>query len=343
MVNVLYKIKASNFSVCKIDGKFCKECSVNFSEAISVAKLFKAHGNLKMIIDTKDSKFLKGGISNGKVFGARINVLPDGRKLDKAYSLFAPGLIVHDEKSNSHWDVIFRNPNGKFSYVYTLEKKKLSTKEKYRKVDEFEKCLPKLERNLIGAIDKDDIVLPMLILLKTKMRVGNEIYYKQNHHKGLTTLKKRDIKIIGNKVVFEYIAKDGVPMKINENFSEKVVKKLHEVLKLRKAGDFVFVDSRKHPLKDILFERAFEKYCGKKFYPHIIRSHYATKETEKFLEGKRKISKDEIKKFYLKIAGKLGHKKFSKKRGWEDSYQVTLHYYIRPELIERIEKMGTRA
>ena len=53
---------------------------------------------------------------------------------------------------------------------------------------------------------------------------------------------------------------------------------------------------------------------------------------------KKKLSEDEVKKFYLEIAEKLGHKKFSKKRGWEDSYQVTLHYYVRPELIRRIEK-----
>ena len=338
----MYRIKVSDFSVCEISGKSCKKCSTNFAEAISVAKLFKSHGNLKMIIDTKDSKFLKGGFSNGKSLGARIDVLPDGRKLNKSYSLFAPGLIVHDEKSNSHWDVIFKNPNGKLSYIYTLEKDKLSKAAKYKKVEEFGKCLPKLKRNLLKSIDEDDIVLPMLILLKTKMRVGNEIYYRQNHHKGLTTLKKKDIKIVGNLVTFEYIAKDGVPQKISESFSKKVIKKLHATLKLRKAGDFIFVDSDKHPLKDVAFERAFEKYCGKKFYPHIVRSHYATKETEKFLERKRKVSEDEVKKFYLKIAEKLGHKKFSKKRGWEDSYQVTLHYYVRPKLVKRIEKITTK-
>ena len=341
MVRVIYRIKASNFSACKVCGKSCEKCLTNFSKAIAVAKLFKSHGNLKMIIDSKDSRFLKGGFSNGKVFGARVNVLPDGRKLNKAYSLFAPGLIIHDEKSNSHWDVIFKNPNGKLSYVYTLEKDKLSRAAKYKKVDEFAKCLPRLKSNLMKAIGNDSIVLPMLILLKTKMRVGNEIYYRQNHHKGLTTLKKRDIKITGNRVIFEYIAKDGVPQKISEKFSGKVIKKLHEVLKSHKAGDFVFVDSKNHPLKDVVFERTFEKYCGKKFYPHIVRSHYATEETEKFLKRKKSVSKDEVEKFYLKIAEKLGHKKFSKKKGWEDSYQVTLHYYIRQELVEQIDKMIT--
>ncbi len=69
-----------------------------------------------------------------------------------------------------------------------------------------------------------------------------------------------------------------------------------------------------------------------------MRYYYATKEAEKFLK-KKKISKKEVQCFYTKIADKLGHKKFSKKTGsWESSYQVTLHHYIRPELVDKITK-----
>ena len=67
---------------------------------------------------------------------------------------------------------------------------KLSSDEKYKKVERFEKCLSRLKKNLVVALDGDLVALPMLILLKTKMRVGNEIYYLKNGHKGLTTLKK---------------------------------------------------------------------------------------------------------------------------------------------------------
>jgi hypothetical protein len=356
MVAVVYRIRSKDFSVCEVRGNSCKKSSLThnsvpskvgtkvpsssgkFPEAVVVAKLFKKHGKLKLIVDGKDSKFLVGGFSEGKVVGGRVKFLPDGSELGKPYSLFAKGLKIHDEKSHSHWDVIFENPNGKFAYLYTLEKEKLSKKAKYKKVDDFEKCLPKLKRNLIKAVDSDTLVLPMLILLKTKMRIGSELYYLKNGHKGLTTLKKKDIKISGDIVSFEYIGKDGVPQKISEEFPVKVVQKLKVVLGKRKGRDFVFVDPKGHPLKDTAFEAAFEKYCGKRFYPHIVRSHYATKETEKFLK-KKKASKEEVEKFCLKIAKKLGHKKFSKKHGWESSYKITLHYYVRPELVDKVEKL----
>ena len=339
MVSNVYRIKVSNFSVCEVKGKSYKKSKVKFPEAVEVAKFFKKHGKLNMIVDEKDSRFLKGGFSNGKCIGARIKVLPDGRRLNKMYSLFAPGLKVHDERSNIHWDVICRNPKGSYAYIYTVDKEASARKAKYKKVHEFGKRLPRLNRNLNKVLDKDVLSLPMLILLKTKMRIGNEIYYRRNHHKGLTTLKKRDVGISGSNVSFDFIGKDGVPQKIVESFSKKIIDKLRSVLKSKKAGDFIFVDLNGQPLKDVAFEGGFEKYCGVKFYPHIVRSYYATKEAERFLKRK-KVSKDEVERFYLKVADKLGHKKFSKKTGdWENSYQVTLHHYIRPELVEKFASL----
>jgi DNA topoisomerase IB len=340
MVRGVYRIGAMDFSVYLISGKSCKKCSMKFPEAVRVAKLFKKHGNLDMIIDKKVPKFLSGGYCGGRPVGTKIKVLPNSQYLNKVYSLFSPGLIIHDEKSNIHWDVIYQNPNGSYAYLYTSKKESSARKEKYEKVREFGKCLPKLRKNLGKVLGEDILALPMLILLKTKMRIGNEMYYRKNHHKGLTTLKKKDIIIKGNSVSLDFIGKDGVPQKIEENFPRKIIVKLKSVLKLKNPGNFVFVDLAGHPLKDIAFERAFEKYCGVKFYPHIVRSYYATAEAEKFLKRK-KASGDEVKKFYMRIANKLGHKRFSKKTGsWEDSYQVTLHHYIRPELVEKIAKLS---
>lgn len=333
---VMYKIKASDFSVYEITKNGQKKSKKKFPKAVQVAELFKVNNNLKSILDSKDSNFLKGALSKNKVIGERISILPDGKKLDKSFSLFSPGLTIHDEKSNSHWDVMFQNPNGKMAYAYTLEKDKRSRGKKYKTVKEFDELLHKLIRNLFSNIKKDPIALPMIILLKTKMRVGNEIYYKQNSHKGLTTLKKKDIKISKNSVSFEYLGKDGVPQKTTENFSDITIAELKKLLKNKKSGDFVFTKAG-HPMKDTDFERAFQKYCGKKFYPHIVRSHFATKETIKFLEKNKKPTNIQIKDFCLNLANKLGHKKYSKKnKEWEDSYKITLNYYIDPKLVKKL-------
>jgi len=304
-----------------------------------VISLFKIHHKIKELIDKKDPRFLKGMIKDNKCMGARLNILPNGIKLNQAYSLFAKNLTIHDESSHDHWDVIYQNPNGKFAYIYTLEKKIKSKNIKYKKVKEFEKVFPKLQEQVKKALSnkKDILALPMFTLLNTYMRVGNEIYYKEHHHKGLTTLKKKDIKINKNNVIFNYIAKDGVPMIISKDFPELYILRLKDQLKKLNSKSFIFTDAKGNPLKETHFKEAFKRYCGKEFYPHIVRSYYATKSIENFL--KNKPNKLELKEKLQKIAKNLGHKKFSKKHHeWENSYTTTLSHYIEPKLAERVKE-----
>jgi len=311
-----------------------------FPEAISVIKLFEAHNNLDLLKDKKDVKFFKGQLSSeGKVQGARMNVLPDGKKLNGAYSLFAEHLVIHDQSTDEHWDIMYKNPSGN-CYLYTLDKKNIAIKSKFKKVNLFEKYYPLIKRKVGLALKNknDPLAVPMQTLLKTKMRVGNEIYYKLHGHKGLTTLKKKDISLSGNNVTFNYLAKDGVPRRITERFSNTYIKRLSEILKPLKKDSFVFVNSQGHPLKDTCFKKAFKEYCGKDFYPHIVRSYYATHKTKEFLKEKRKVTKHDVEELFLSIAHKLGHQKFVKKKNiWIDNYNTTIHHYIQPELVEEVK------
>ncbi len=336
------RIKSKDLGVYeKTRGSWRKSKRI-FPEAMQVIELFVAHDNLGYLIDKKNPKFLKGQLSvDGKVQGARIDVLPDGRKLDKAYSLFAEHLTIHDETSNDHWDVLYRNPCGNYSYVYTIEKRDISVEKKYKAVEEFGRHYLKLKRNVLSALrDKSDtLAVPMYTLLRTYMRVGNEIYYKAHAHKGLTTLKKGDISINGNYVTFDYLAKNGVPMKITERFPDVYINRLNDILESIVDSSFVFVNpSTGHPLSDVQFKEAFKRYCGEGFYPHIVRSYYATARAKGFLKVRNSATKKEVRDFFLSVAEKLGHKRFVKKDCvWRESSNVTIHHYIQPELVVRIK------
>ena len=314
----------------------------NLSEVISVVKLFKSNNNFHELIDKKNPKFLKGQLSpEGNPQGARINILPNGKKLDGAYSLFAKNLTFHDEITYSHWDLIYKNPNGKFAYHYTLDKKIKATSKKYHTVEEFEKKYHLLEKRVFNSLrdKKNYMALPVYTLLKTYMRIGNEIYYKTNNHKGLVTLKKSDIKIRNNIVNFNYIGKAGVPQSTTKKFPEVYIKRLKNEISIRKSDDFIFTKPNGKLLHENDFKRAFNEYIGKGFYPHIVRSYFATKQTRDFFKKNHNPDKKQIKDFLKLIAEELGHKKFSKKTGnWEDSYSVTISHYIEPKLVEKITK-----
>lgn len=318
-----------------------KKYEKNLPTTKEVIELFKKHNNLKELIDKKNEHFLKGEISPKKeIKGARINMLPNGEKLTGAYSIFAKNLTIHDENSQDHWDVIYENPSG-FCYLYKEEKLKKHKDKKFTKVKEFEKIYTKLEKTVLNALSnkKDYMSVPIFTLLKTHIRVGNEIYFKHNGHKGLTTLTKENVKIKNNLVTFKFIAKDGVPMTLTHEFPEIYIKRLKENIKTNKK--YLFESCSNNILKETHFKKAFKRYAGKEFYPHIVRSFFATQKAKDFLSHNKKPSKKETRQLLTEIAHELGHRKFDKKNNtWKDSYNVTIHHYIAPSLAEKITKLA---
>lgn len=327
----------------KITGGW-KKSRQQFPEAMQAIKFYRKHHNLKILVDQKNPQFLRGQLSpQGTVQGARIKLLPDGTELDKAFPLFAKHLTIHDQETDDHWDIIYQNNGGTYAYCYALEKTKRRREVKYQKVSQFARVYPRLWHNVISALSnqEDNLVLPMLTLLKTQMRIGNEIYYHTHGHKGLTTLKKKDIMIKGRVVTFNYIAKDGVPRLIEQKFPYLYIKRLKNNLKKLKSNDFIFNSpGTMHPLREAHFKKAFKQYCGREFYPHIVRSYYATKEVKDFLKSRKTVKKEEVDALFLSIAAKLGHKRFLKKENrWKDNYTVTVNHYVQPELVEKIKKI----
>tara|TARA_Y100000310_G_scaffold306362_1_gene347437 strand:+ start:1518 stop:2561 length:1044 start_codon:yes stop_codon:yes gene_type:complete len=316
-----------------------RKCA-NFSSIKKVVKLYKTHKNFKFLLDP-NSKWLKGQLLDGRVQGARVKFLPNGEEVDKAFSLFAKNLRFHDQLSHDHWDVLFQNAGGTWAYCYSMQKKNLHVRKKFRKVHEFEKVHGKLMRNVANGLrnKNDHLAVPIFTMLKTYMRVGNEVYFNAHGHKGLTTLKKGDISIKGSKVSFNYLAKDGVPRLISEKFPKVYINRLRGMLKGKSNSDFVFTScSTGRPLPEQCFKRAFLKYSGKEFYPHIIRSHYATSTVSKFIKGRRRISKVEADGLFYHIAQHLGHRKFLKGK-WKDNFAVTVNHYIQPELVAKVKRM----
>jgi hypothetical protein len=336
------RIKTSNLGVYEKTKSSWKKSSEIFPEAMLIIKLFKKNKRFPVLVDQKTPKFLKGQLApDGMTQGARIAILPNGKKLSKAFSLFAPHLMIHDETTKYHWDIIYKNAGGTYSYLYTLDKVKRFRRKKYHVVEEFGKHCPKLMLMVYKALkDKDDhMALPMFTLLKTYMRVGNEIYYKLHRHKGLVTMKKEDINIEGRKVTFAYIGKGGVPTSITAVFPRVYIDRLENLLKGIDNSSFVFTNPNTcHPLKEEHFKKAFKKYCGKEFYPHIVRSFYATRRVKKFLASPGPINEENVHKLFYSIAEILGHKRFIKKDGtWRENYTVTVNHYVQPEIMEKIK------
>ena len=340
------RVKVKGLSPFKKTSKGYIETKFDIGNVKQIVKVYRQQKRLNLLIDTNDKEFLKGYIKpDGKVGGERIIFLPSDKKLNKAFSLFSPHLTLHEHTDHHHWDVMYQNPNGEYAYLYTLDKIDKSQKNKYKKVEEFAELIPKLNRNLIkGLKNGESLALSLYTLVKTYMRIGNEVYFKKNKHQGLSTLKKNNIIIKKDEVSFNFISKDGVPQNISLKFPDVYIKNLTNRLKEVKKNEYVFCDNLGNKLYERDFQNAFKKYCKQEFYPHIVRSYFATKRIEEFLNSNPKPSKEEIREVYDEIAEKLGHKKFSKKKqDWEPSHTVTLAHYVSPKLVKKLKKLTNKA
>jgi len=173
------------------------------------------------------------------------------------------------------------------------------------------------------------------------MRIGNEIYYKLRRHKGLTTMKKNDITIKDKRVSFRYIGKGGVPTSITNTFPKVYIDRLRNLLERTDDSSFIFAHGNTgHPINEEHFKAAFKKYCGREFYPHIVRSFYATNRVQDFLATHQSLDKKEVHNLFYSIAEKLGHKRFIKKENtWRESYTVTINHYVQPEVLEKLRSI----
>lgn len=335
------RMRAKDLRVMEMTASGWRATSHELPDAAHAVHLYRSHGRFAMLRDARDPRFLKGGLGpGGRPVGARLAVLPDGEKLNAAFSLFARNLRFHDEDTDAHWDVMFENPSG-FTYLYVKEKIARAKKRKTHIVDEFGRYFPKLKRNVLRDLRSEGSIhsIALYTMMRTYMRVGNEIYFKAHGHKGLTTLQKMDIRIEGSRVAFNYKAKDGVPIHIRDSFPDAYVRRLAALLKPKSPDAFVFSHASGHPLGGKEVKTAIGEFCGREFFPHIIRSYFADTEVRKFFRTKRTATRQEVFDLLIKIASKLGHKRYDKKEHlWVESPKVTVNNYIRPEFVERLHR-----
>ena len=301
----------------------------------SIISQYSKNKTLHYLIDEKHPEFLKGSLSpENKILGERIKLLPEGTQIARAgFSIFAKNLRFNKDP-NHEWDVCYENTSGLKTYLYSEDKIHLEQEKKFKLVQKFSENYDKIISNVENNLEKIEY-LALYTLLKTFIRVGNYDYYLKNSHKGLTTLLKRDISVEGEKILFDFIGKDGVPHQIKKEFSEEYIVKLKKILSSRKKDEFVFTGLKGKPLHSEDFSSIFFNITQEHFYPHIIRSHHADSKCLDFLEGKIEIQDPE--KLFFQIAKDLGHKKYNKKKEqWEISPSITIKNYIYPEYVKKI-------
>jgi len=148
--------------------------------------------------------------------GARIKD-PDTRKRLNALAIppaWTDVWICPDP--DGHIQATARDARGRKQYRYHPSYRETADRSKFRRMLEFSEVLPllreRMERDLrAGDLTRRQLLATVVRLLdKTLIRVGNDEYARANRSFGLTTLRRRHVRVDGALLQFSFRGKSGV-------------------------------------------------------------------------------------------------------------------------------------
>jgi DNA topoisomerase-1 len=116
---------------------------------------------------------------------------------------------------NGHIQATGRDARGRKQYRYHDRWREVRDENKFGRLAEFAKTLPKIRRRVARDITLADLprekVLATVVRLleRTFIRIGNEEYARENKSFGLTTIKNRHVTVKGAHLRFRFRGKSG--------------------------------------------------------------------------------------------------------------------------------------
>ena len=117
---------------------------------------------------------------------------------------------------DGHLQATARDVRGRKQYRYHPSYREARDRSKFRRMLEFSEVLPRLRERIERDLRAPDLSRKQLLatvvrlLDRTLIRVGNDEYVRENQSYGLTTLRRRHVKVQGDTLRFEFRGKSGV-------------------------------------------------------------------------------------------------------------------------------------
>jgi len=116
---------------------------------------------------------------------------------------------------NGHIQATGRDARGRKQYRYHERWREIRDENKYDRLVNFGKALPKIRRRLkkdlaLSGLPREKVLATIVQLLERSLiRVGNEEYARENKSFGLTTLQDRHVDVKGSRLRFRFRGKSG--------------------------------------------------------------------------------------------------------------------------------------
>ena len=187
--------------------------------------------------------------------GSRIRDADKRRRLNKLAIPPAWTNVWICPDPDGHIQATARDARGRKQYRYHASYREARDRSKFRHMLEFSEVLPllrsRIERDMKSeALTRDQVLATVIRLLdKTLIRVGNDEYARENNSFGLTTLRRRHVKVKGTAVSFCFRGKSGVEHEVSV-IDERIAKIIQRCQEIPGYELFQYVDEagRRQPV-----------------------------------------------------------------------------------------------
>lgn len=283
----------------------------------------KKHGRGHMYFDPKGNKIDK------KVLEERLEALVIPPNWDDVW--ICPYM-------NGHIQVTGYDERGRKQYIYHPDWVAFRNANKFSKLVQFGKKLPEIRERIQQDLKKEDwekekvLALVVSVMDEAFIRIGNRTYLEENNTYGLTTLRRKHLKVTGKEAVLRYQAKSGKEREVNIENSHLVelIKECsdlpgYELFRYQEGNRSHIIDSE--DVNDYLHEIAGEEFSSKDF-----RTWGGTvTAVEEFEEAEREVEENPKKKLIPALVQRV-----SEKLG--NTPAVCREYYIHPAILMAAEE-----
>lgn len=246
--------------------------------------------------------------------------------------------------SDSPIQAVGTDAKGRKQYRYHDVHIEKATKEKFSRLFNFIKHIPKLEKKLIDhssipLYQKDRIVSLMVQIVKDHyIRVGKEVYARTNKSYGISSMRKKHVKIDGGTMYFSFKGKSNQRLRYTIK-DTSIIDTVKMLLKLEgdKLFQYITIDDngneKINKVSDTDLNHYIQSNMGSEFTIKDFRTYGANyyfvkallNETKKRTPKTEKIIKKNIKLATLSAAKHLKHTGAVSKKSYVMTYAMELY------------------
>ncbi len=187
--------------------------------ALDIGVDFAAQHHLTYVHDHDPGIRREGKPGQFDYIDAKGRTVRDAATLERIRTLAIPpawtevGISAHPQ---GHIQAVGRDVKGRKQYRYHADWRAHRDEAKYHRVLDFGRRLPRLRARVeadlaLKGLPRDKVLAAVVRLLElTLIRVGNDEYARANKSFGLTTMRKKHLRLGGAGAVFEFRGKSGV-------------------------------------------------------------------------------------------------------------------------------------